>query len=177
MFSAVLALFLVAGSLALLFVLGSLLFHALQLPLGAALERRRFAACQARSRRGDERLRNGDARGALEDFRASFFLSTIGSRDLLSAVHNHHTGLLGRFIAVTEEVQGGGVRLMSLAKVDRLLDERTTLQRRYTRARDNGNAPRDVLRALRANRRELETALRQMVAEIVAAGVASARVH
>ncbi len=77
--------------------------------------------------------------------------------------------LLSRFIAVTEEVQGGTVRLMSLAKVDRLLTERGDLQRRYFVVRAKGTRDgelRNIYRKLRENRRELEACLRQLEAEI-----------
>lgn len=171
MFSGVLALLLVLGSVALLLFLVSLLFNALHLPLGRTLERRRFAARQERGRRGDKLLDSGDVSGALGEFRRAFYLETIVSdRTLLGPVHNHHTGLLSRLIAVTDEVQGGTVRLMSLAKADRLLGERIDLQRRYFRARDGGNATqtRDLYRKLQQNRRDLQTCLEQLVAEISA---------
>jgi len=172
MLSGVLALLLVLGSLALVLFLVSLLFNALHLPLGRTLERRRFGARQERARRGDALLESGDVAGALAEFRRSFYLDTVVSdRTLLATVHNHHTGLLSRLIAVTEEVQGGTVRLMSLAKADRLLNERADLQRRYFRARDGGHSTqaREHYRKLRQNRRELQTCLEQLVAEIGAA--------
>jgi len=180
MLSAVFALLLVAASVALLLFIISLLFNAVHFPLGRVLERRRFTLSQERGKRGDRLLRDGDVDRALEEFRKAFYLDSIVSdRTLLSPVHNHHTGLLSRLIAVTEEVQGGTVRLMSLAKVDRLLNERTDLQRRYFRARDGkGSAglPRDLYGKLKQNRRELQTCLRQLVAEIAASGRGE-RVH
>ena len=180
MFSSLLAILLVAGSVALLLFIISLLFNAVHFPLGRAIERRRFAQSQERSRRGDKLLQDGDVLRALEEFRKAFYLDAIVSdRTLLSPVHNHHTGLLSRLIAVTDEVQGGTVRLMSLAKADRLLSERSDLQRRYFRARDgNGSAghPRELYRKLRQNRRDLQLCLRQLVGEI-AASRAEERFH
>lgn len=179
MLSALLALLLVLGSVALLLFLVSVLFNAAHIPLGGAVERRRFAARQERSKRGDRLLESGDVSRALTEFRRSFYLETIVSdRTLLAPVHNHHTGLLSRLIAVTEEVQGGTVRLMSLAKADRLLSERIDLHRRYFRARDGTNAAqtRDLYAKLEQNRRELAVCLQQLVAEI-SASRAEERVH
>lgn len=169
MLSALFGLLLVAVSLALILFIVSLLYTAVHLPLGRAIERRRFAARQERSRRGDRYLESGDVPRALDAFLGAFYLETIVSdRDLVSAVHNHHTGLLSRLITVTEEVQGGTVRLMSLAKADRLLNERIDLHRRYFRARDGGRAEqtRDLYQKLTENRRELKSCLRQLVTEI-----------
>jgi hypothetical protein len=179
MISGVLAILLVLGSVALLLFLVSLLFNAAHIPLGRAMERRRFAARQERSKRGDKLLESGDVGRALDEFRRSFYLETIVSdRTLLGPVHNHHTGLLSRLIAVTDEVQGGTVRLMSLAKADRLLNERLDLHRRYFRARDgtNNGQTRELYAKLAQNRRDLDTCLQQLVAEI-SASRAEARVH
>ena len=179
MLSAVFALVLVAASVALLLFLISLLFNAVHLPLGGALERRRFTQSQERGRRGDALLAQGDVPRALEEFRKAFFLDAIVSdRTLLSPVHNHHTGLLSRLIAVTEEVHGG-IRLMSLAKADRLLNERSDLQRRYFRALDgnrNVGQPRELYGKLKQNRSELQTCLKQLVSEI-ASSRAGERYH
>ena len=170
MLSAILAALLVVVSIALLLFVVSLLFNALHFPIGKMIEQRRFARRQERGRRGDAFLERGDVDRALQEFRSAFFFAPIVSdRNLLSRVHNHHTGLLSRFIAVTEDLQGGTVRLMSLAKVDRLLNERSDLQRRYFNLRDRRNRDgqlRDVYRKLAENRRELEACLRQLVAEI-----------
>jgi hypothetical protein len=172
MLSGLFAFVLVLFSLALILFIVSLLYAAVHLPLGRALERRRFANRQERSRRGDRYLEVGDVPRALEAFLGAFYLDTIVSdRELLSAVHNHHTGLLSRLITVTEEVQGGTVRLMSLAKADKLLTERIDLHRRYFRARDGGGRveqTRDLYRKLHENRRELRACLRQLVIEITA---------
>lgn len=179
MISGLLALLLVLGSLALVLFLVSLIFNAMHLPLGRALEKRRFVARQERSRQGDRYLEGGDVPRALNEFRRAFYLETIVSdRTLLSQVHNHHTGLLSRLIAVTEELQGGSVRLMSLAKADRLLSERIDLHRRYFRARDSHNSSqtRELYSKLNQNRRELQTCLQQLVGEINAVR-AEERVH
>lgn len=173
MLSVLLALVLAAVSLALLLLVVSLLFNALHFPIGQALERRRFARLQERRRRGDTCLERGELEGALRAFRAAFYLTPIVSDpSLVSEVHNHHTGLLSRFIAVTEELQGGTVRLMSLAKADRLLTERSDLQRRYftarqRRARDGTLG--EMYDRLGGNRRELELCLTQLVGEILGA--------
>src|SRR5204862_186296 len=106
-FSAILATLLVFVSVAVLLFVVSLLFNALHFPIGRVIERQRFAWAQARGRRGDEYLQHGDVARALEQFRSAFYLELITSdRRLLTDVNNHHTGLLSRFIAVTEEIQG-----------------------------------------------------------------------
>ncbi|MBI1814484.1 MAG: hypothetical protein HYR72_05870 [Deltaproteobacteria bacterium] len=133
----------------------------------ANLERWRINRYVERARRGDVLRERGDLDGALREFQAAFFLSPIRSRSLASMVVNHHTGLLSRLLAVTEDVQGGTVRLFSLAKVDRLLNERSDLQRRYFVSRNAGDRRhRELAQQLTQNRRELHAALRQLIVEI-----------
>ncbi len=171
MFTFVLAAVLLAVSLAIVLAILSVLWNALNLPVGRSLERLRFTRAQQRSRRGDAFLQRGEVEKALREFSRSFYLDAhISDRGLLSEVHNHHTGLLSRFIAVTDDLQGGTVRLMSLAKAERLLSERTDLQRRHLSLRDRRQrgALRDIQQKLRENRGELQACLKQLVAEIQA---------
>ena len=156
------------AAVSLLFYLVGLLLRAARVPLDGFWERWRFTWCVTHARRGDALRERGDLDGALRAFEAAFFLSAVRNRGLASTVANHHTGLLSRLIAITEDVQGGTVRLLSLAKVDRLLSERSELQRRYL-----GNAGvahwrrrREVGCQLGQNRHELRAALRQLIAEI-----------
>jgi hypothetical protein len=101
----------------------------------------------------------------------SFYLAIVRDRALSGAVANHHTGLLSRLIALTSDAEGGSVRLLSLAKADRLLAERAALQKRYFAVAQGGSAERrrDVRRKLEENGRDLKTALAQLVEEVRAA--------
>jgi len=168
MLTALLSILVVFAGVGLLLYLVSLLFNAFSLPLDGVWERWRIARCVARGRRGDALREAGDVDGALREFRAAFFLYPVRNRTAASVVVNHHTGLLSRLIALTEDVQGGTVRLFSLAKVDRLLNERSELQRRYFNARGapNRQRRRQLDHDLDQNRRELQAALRQMIVEI-----------
>jgi len=132
------------------------------------IEQWRIDRCIAHSRRGDALRESGDLDGALRTYQAGFYLQPVRDRQLASAVANHHTGLLSRLIAVTEDVQGGTVRLFSLAKVDRALNERSELQRRFLSARQSGDRQRrrEIDRLLARNRSELLAALRQLIVEI-----------
>ena len=132
------------------------------------VERWRIERCIAQGRRGDALREQGNLDAALRAYQAGFFLHPIRDRQLATVVANHHTGLLSRLIAITEDMQGGTVRLFSLAKVDRLLNERSDLQRRYLANRQSSDAQRlrDVNRQLGQNRSELQAALRQLVVEI-----------
>jgi hypothetical protein len=176
MLNALLATLLVFFGVGLLLYLLALLFNATRAvfglsPLGsllAVMERRSVERCLTRSRRGDVLRERGDLEGALREFHGAFFLYLVRDRQLASRVANHHTGLLSRLIAITEEVQGGTVRLFSLAKVDRLLSERSELQRRYfnRRASPKRESLREIEQQMDENRNELRAALEQLVGEI-----------
>ena len=168
MLNALLATLLVLASVGvLLYVLG-LLFNAASLPLGGLLERQRFARYVARARRCDELLQQGHVEPALRLLRTAFYLHAVSNRSLASSVANHHTGLLSRLISITSDLQGGTVRLLSLAKTDRLLTERSELQRRYFAVKPGARSARlrEMQRQLRVNSRELEAALEQLIAEV-----------
>jgi hypothetical protein len=171
MLNALLATILVFVSVGLLLYLVGLLFNAASLPLGGLWERQRFARCVARARRCDALIEQGSLEPALRQLRAAFYLHAVSSRSLASEVANHHTALLSRLIAITSEVQGGTVRLLSLAKTDRLLTERSDLQRRYFAARQGARRERvrEMQGQLRSNSRELAAALQQLIAEVRAA--------
>jgi hypothetical protein len=76
--------------------------------------------------------------------------------------------LLSRLIAITSDLQGGTVRLLSLAKADRLLTERSELQRRYFAAKQSPRSERlrELQGQLQTNSRDLEAALEQLIAEV-----------
>jgi len=171
MLNAFLATVLVFFSVGVMLYLIGILFNAVSLPLGGLLERRRFARHVARARRCDGLLQEGRTDQALQQLRGAFYLHPVSNRALASSVANHHTGLLSRLIAITADVQGGTVRLLSLAKTDRLLTERSELQRRYFAVRQSSTRQRvrELQEQLRANSRDLEAALQQLIAEVHAA--------
>ena len=176
MLNALLATVLVFAGVGLLLYLVGLLFNAARSAAGGAgapdlrtmWERWRINRCVARARRGDALRERGDLNGALREFQAAFFLRPLRNRSLGSLVVNHHAGLLSRLIAITEDLQGGTVRLLSLAKVDRLLNERSELQRRSFASRFAGEQlrVREAERQLGQNSGELQAALRQLIVEI-----------
>lgn len=168
MLNLVLALLLGGAALAVLAYIGALLFGAASGPLAGFLERRRFASHVARAEACDKLLRQGRVEEALPLLLTSFYLTTVRDRSLSTAVNNHHTGLLSRLIALTSDAQGGTVRLLSLAKTDRLLSERAALQKRHFVVAQGGPYEKrlDTRRKLAANRRELQAALAQLVEEV-----------
>jgi hypothetical protein len=171
MLSAFLATLIVFASVGLLLYLIGLLFNAASLPLGRLFERQRFARCVARARQCDALMQQGDIEQALQQLRAAFYLHPVSNRSLATSVANHHTALLSRLLAITSDLQGGTVRLLSLAKTDRLLSERSELQRRYFTARQGSRRERirEIQGQLQTNSRELGASLQQLIAEVRAA--------
>jgi hypothetical protein len=167
MLNLLLAIVVVSVSLGLLLYLVGLLFNAASLPLGGWLERRRFTRYVARARRCDAFMKQGRTDQALRQLRAAFYLHEINNRSLATSVANHHTGLLSRLISMTSDLQDGSVRLLSLAKTDRLLTERSELQRRYFAARQSPRQGRvrELRSQLHANSRDLNAALEQLMTE------------
>lgn len=167
MLNLLLATLVVSASVGLLLYLVGLLFNAASLPLGGWLERRRFARYVARARRCDAFLKQGRTDQALRQLRAAFYLHEISNRSLATSVANHHTGLLSRLLSMTSGLQDGSVRLLSLAKTDRLLTERSELQRRYFAARQSPRQGRvrELRSQLHANSRDLDAALEQLMTE------------
>lgn len=164
-----LAIVLLVVSLALVYYLGSLLWQAARLPLGKVLERRRAERYIERARRGDRHLENGSLKAALREYEAAFCPYPARDGEVARTLSNHHTGLLSRFIATADHLQGERVRLMSLAKADRLFHERNALQRRYLTLVNSGSRRRlqEVDRELRANAKELRNALANLTDEIM----------
>jgi hypothetical protein len=167
MLNALLAALLVSASVGLLLYLVGLLFNAASLPLGGWLEHRRFGRYIARARRCDAFMKQGRTDQALRQLRAAFYLHEVSSRSLAMSVANHHTGLLSRLISMTSDLQDGSVRLLSLAKTDRLLTERSELQRRYFAARQSPrkNRVHELRSQLHSNSRDLAATLEQLIAE------------
>jgi hypothetical protein len=167
MLNLLLAILVVSASIGLLLYVVSLLLNAASLPLGGWVERQRFARYVARARRCDAFMKQGHTDQALRQLRAAFYLHEVSNRSLATSVANHHTGLLSRLLSMTSELQDGSVRLLSLAKTDRLLTERSELQRRYFVARQSPRQGRvrELRRQLHVNSRDLNAALEQLMAE------------
>ena len=164
-----LAIVLLVVSLGLVYYVASLLWQAVRFPLLKVLERRRAERYIDRARRGDQLLESGSLRAALREYEASFCPHAARDSDLARTISNHHTGLLSRFIAAADHLQGERVRLMSLAKADRLFQERNALQRRYLALLNSGSRRRlqDADRELRANAQELRRAMANLTNEIM----------
>lgn len=163
-----LAIAIVAVSIGVLVYLGGMLWGAARGPLGTFFERQQFDRHVAHLQRGDRSLHEGALAAALGEFEAAFYPHPPHSATLAKAIANHHTALLSHLIAAADQVQGERVRMISLAKADRLFHERAALQHRYVALRQSGSRQR--LRALeqelRANTRELRGTLSALTAEI-----------
>jgi hypothetical protein len=161
----------VAVSIGVLVYLGGMLWGAARLPVGAFFERQQFARHVAEAQRGDRCLREGTLAQALSAFEAALYPYPPSSAAMAKSIVNHHTGVLSRLIAAADQVQGERVRLISLAKVDRLFHERAALQHRYVALRQSGSRQRRraVEQELRANLRELRATLSALTAEIASA--------
>ncbi|MGD9764247.1 MAG: hypothetical protein AB7V27_11075 [Candidatus Binatia bacterium] len=161
----------VVVSLGVLVFLASLLWGAVRVPLGAFVERRQFARQTARAQRADRLLRDGNLDGALAEIEAALYPHPPHSAAMARAIVNHHTGLLSRLMAAADSVQGQRVRLISLAKADRLFHERAALQQRYVALRQSGSHRRlrQLEQEFRANTRELRATLNALAAEIASA--------
>jgi hypothetical protein len=171
MLFALIGLAVVAVSIGVLVYLGSMVWGAARGPVGAFMERQQFERHVAHAQRGDRFLRDGATAQALNEFEAALYPHPPQSAAMAKAIANHHTALLSRLIAAADQVQGQRVRLISLAKADRLFHERAALQHRYVALRQSGSRQR--LRALeqelRANTRELRTTVNALTAEIASA--------
>ncbi|MEO8605404.1 MAG: hypothetical protein ABI629_22740 [bacterium] len=158
----------VAVSIGIVVYLGNVLWGAARAPLGAFFERQQFERHVARAQRGDRLLQEGDLAGALAEFEAALYPHPPHAAAMARAVANHHTGLLSRLMATADSVQGQRVRLISLAKADRLFHERAALQLRYVALRQSGSRQRlrQLEQDFRANTRELRATLSALSAEI-----------
>jgi hypothetical protein len=148
----------------------SLLARPLVAPLMAAVERARFQRCLARAARGDAHLQERQTEPALREFEAAFCLLIVrADARLADQIVRHHTGLLSRLLSVADDLPQQRVRLLALAKVDRLLDRRTEMQRAYLqlRTRPLRDARRLQLeRELRRNARDTRGAVRELIADL-----------
>jgi hypothetical protein len=170
MSTALVALVLLPLALALVVVLVVLLARPLATPALGGIERSRFRRALARCARGDAHLQARQLEPALREFEAAFCLFTIrADAALADQISRHHLGLLSRFLAVADDVPHQRVRLLALAKVERLLTRRGEMQRAYLQLR---NRPlRDgrriqLERELRRNTRDARGAVRELIADL-----------
>ena len=158
-----LAVGLVAGLLA-------LLLRPLLPTFVAAIERARFQRCVARAARGDALLQSRHVEGALRELEAAFCLMIVrGDARLMEQIGRHHTGLLSRLLSVADDLPQHRVRLLALAKVDRLLDRRSEMQRAHLQLRSRplrDSRRLQLERELRRNARETRAAVRELVADL-----------
>jgi hypothetical protein len=156
--------------LAFVSVLLALVLHPLASPALRALERARFARVLARAARADSHLKARRVDSALRDMEQAFCVFTVRADAALAAqIVAHHTGLMSRLLTVIDDLPQGRVRLLSLAKVDRLLDRRAELQRALLqlRSRSVRDGRRIQLeRELRRSARAVRTAVRELVADV-----------
>jgi hypothetical protein len=164
------ALILLPLAIGLLIGLLSLLLSPLTTPVLRSFERGRFARHLARAARADSLLKGRRLDAALRELEESFCTFTVrGDARLVEQVAAHHTGLLSRFLTVVDDLPAGRVRLLSLAKVDRVLDRRGQLQHALfqLRSRSWRDGRRIQLeRELRRNARDLRGAVRELVADV-----------
>lgn len=157
------------GALMVLGMLG-LLLNPLALPALRALERARFARRLARTARADSLLKTRRLDGALRELDQCFCLFTVRADSrLIDQIAAHHTGLLSRFLTLIEDLPQGRVRLLSLAKVDRLVERRADLEEALLQLRNRSwrDGRRIQLeRELRRNAHDLRAAVRELVADV-----------
>ena len=137
----------------------------------SAVERWRFRRCVTHGLRGDTRLRErqveavaaGAGAGVLPAHRAR---RRSDSRTRSAATTRASSPASSRWPTTCPT---GSVRLLALAKVDRLLDRRGDMQRAYTqlRTRPFRDARRLQLeRELRRNARDTRAAVRELIADL-----------
>ena len=170
MSTVIVALVLLPVALALLAYLFVLLGRPLLRPVLAAVERARFRRCLAHGTRGDAYLRAGQIEAALRALEASFCLITVrADGQLAEQIARHHVGLLARVLAVADELPRQRVRLLALAKVERLLSRRGEMQRAYLQLASR--PVRDVRRrqlghALGRNATQARGAVRELIGDL-----------
>jgi len=168
MSTVVVGLVVLLAGLAVAAVLLTLLTRPLIAPAFGVLERGRLAQRLARAARADTYLRAGDVRAALREIEQAFCLFTVRvDASVAEQITAHHTGLLSRCLTVADAVPSERVRLLALAKVDRLLDRRREMQRALLQLR--GRSARDTRRLqLERELRRNAAAVRQAVRELLA---------
>ena len=154
----------------LVFLMLGLLLYPLATPALRSLEHARFRRHLARAARADSLLKTRRLDAALRELELAFCLFTVrADARLIEQISAHHTGLLSRFLTVIEDLPQGRVRLLSLAKVDRILDRRGDLEGALLQLRNRSwrDGRRIQLeRELRRNAHELRAAVRELVADV-----------
>jgi hypothetical protein len=139
-------------------------------PALRAIERARFARRLARAARGDSLLKGRRLDAALREIEQAFCTFTIRADPRLrEQVAAHHTGLLSRVLTILEDLPHGRVRLLSLAKVDRILQRRDelTLALLQLQSRSWRDGRRIQLeRELRRTAHDLRAAVRELMADV-----------
>ncbi len=174
MFALVSGLALTLVAIAILAYLGALIVGAAWPPLQHRIAKRSLGRHLQRARSSDAYLARGEIDAALQEIEAAFYFGPIHERDLATTVANHHTALLSRLLAVASDAAGDGIRLLSLAKVDRLLHERAALQRTAFATRQGQDRRRrlEVEAQLETNGDELRRVVALLLAEVRAAHAA-----
>jgi hypothetical protein len=167
MFNVLLAAVLSAVSVLIILYVVSLLLRSLR--LGVLVENWRLQRYIARVRRGDQCLDKGAVGKAVLRYQQALYPHPARTREVADAVKRHHVGLLSRLLAAADQVQGDSLRLISLARADRLFQDRDILQRSYLGAHSKGKRVHDLERELRSNTIELRAALAALAVEITAA--------
>jgi len=148
----------------------ALLLHPFALPALASIERQRVARVLGRATRADAHMKARRTEAALREIEQAFCYVTLrADPNVADQVEAHHTGLLSRILTIVDGLPHGRVRLLSLAKVDRLLERRTDLQRALLQLRNRSfrDGRRIQLeREMRRNSRELRAAVRDLVADV-----------
>ena len=170
MSTAIVALVLLPLALALIVGLVLLLAGPLLGPTLGGLERARVRRCQQRTVRADGRMAQRDVEGALRELEHAFWLGIVrGDPHLVDEIGRLHTGVLSRLLAIADDSPHPRVRLLALAKVDRLLDRRAEMQRAHLQLRNRSlrDGRRIQLeRELRRNARDVRQAVRELIADI-----------
>jgi hypothetical protein len=167
MLNVLLAAVLSSVSVLIILYVASLLLRSLR--LGALIEKWRLQRYVARARLGDRCLDTGAVGKAVLRYQQALCPYPARTREVADAIRRHHTGLLSRLLAAADQAQGDSLRLISLARADRLFQDRDVLQRRYLGARSKGKAVHELERELGSNTIELRTALAALAVEITAA--------
>lgn len=139
-------------------------------PLRGYLERAQLARAVARATRCDANLAAGRLDAALRDLEQAFSLMTVqADPSVIEQLAAHHVGLLSRALTIADTAPEGRVRLLALAKVERLLDRRTASLRAaiQLRGRPSRDARRiQIARELRGNAQAIGAAVRELTADL-----------
>jgi hypothetical protein len=170
MSTVIVALALVPLALAILVGLVVLLARPLVGPAVGLVERARFQRALARTAHADAHLQARQTPQALREIEAAFCLFVVRADTRLpEQISRHHAGLLSRLLSVADDIPHQRVRLLALAKVDRLLDRRAEMQRAYLqlRARPLRDTRRvQVAQELRHNARATRAAVRELISDL-----------